>query len=992
MTTNDERNLLSPLAAAHHLGITTELLFQYTKKTFGKGSGLRSLATVQDSGKTKFSISELDAFDRLLAEPWCNAGDSRPDIPKAIVDHLRAESFNQCSRCANGVGVETAHIIPWAACRAHHHANLIRICTSCHSEHDDQHSLPTEELIALKNSLVKRTRANLTARMSPTHVLRSLPRAATRFVGRERELSSLIDALQSGRSVLVTGVGGIGKTELLVQALGRLEPGRQIFWIDTERHRSSSDIVAALQAALADNGIACPEAEIPARLDALQACVVFDGIERATLDDIDEFEDALAELYSATSTAQFVATSQVVLHRLAAEARFEVGKLDEKSSRLLLENSSSLGGSNGQEDLGPLVDFCEGHALTIKLASALMDHYGGPSAALRAVESKGAAAVSLPGRKRQSRATSLELCLDTAYEALPAEAIQLFWALSESPAGILTNLLEIRWCELSDPIEALAELRRWHLVEVIPISGGLGQTHVLGPIRSFAAQRGRRDDPRGYEALLDRLVQAHGMIVAVLELNYDDPNETPYVLKRYGDELPNLLHTLDLARANQANARMVETAVSIVRALMRYFFVMRLLDQGARAMRDAAELALSAGHLECASALSLQLVALAQRAENSEGASLIRAGLALANQIEALTDDEKTLADIAMCRGIAARETGDYSTAENYARKAIVRFRSRLRSSTAWKSRNQQSDGSEPPVSHDLYNDLSNSLFLLGFVLLSLGRYQEAAKAYRYSLRYQRGASVAVNRGQALHQLGNCESHLGRFRHAASNYLQAAVIFDFAGMREYLGNALGELGYTLLDTETDIPDEGLSPELIERGLIDLAMDTKRIFDPARPLDHSKCVGAIRKLFGSIALVSLVGSGRQLGQFCLSLCNEVLVVFHEEFSNERRDPEEGFPLAMIDTALRLGFLACEAEQSLEQLGEIPRETIDVMLRTICDSHDWAQNTMRLIDWFGLLLTRRWGFQGGSPERLHGFIKNLNDDVVDYLELTREDRSR
>src|SRR5690606_7414581 len=119
-------------------------------------------------------------------------------------------------------------------------------------------------------------------------------------------LSSLIDALQSGRSAIITGVGGIGKTELLVQALDRLETGRPVFWIDVEQYRSASDILAALQAALGNDGVACPQAALPSRLDALQACVVFDGIERAALDDIDEFEDMIATLYSATATTQFV--------------------------------------------------------------------------------------------------------------------------------------------------------------------------------------------------------------------------------------------------------------------------------------------------------------------------------------------------------------------------------------------------------------------------------------------------------------------------------------------------------------------------------------------------------------------------------------------------------------------------------------------------------------------------------------------------------------
>ncbi len=856
--TSENEKLLSPLAAAHHLGITSELLFQYTRQGFAKASGLRALETVERSGSTSFSISELDAFDALLAGPWPSVDGRRTAIPKAILNHLRAEALNQCARCARGIGVDTAHIRSWAESRSHHHANLIRLCSACHREHDAQHSLPTNELISLKNALVERTRANLAERMGPARHFGPMPRPAAKFVGRGSELLALIEALRSGRSVTITGVGGIGKTELLVQALRRSETGRPVFWVDVEQYSAVTDILSTLRTALGSEGAACLEEAIPARLDALQACVVFDGIERATLNDINEFEDAIAGLYTATATAQFVATSQVSLHKLSGDARLKVGRLDRSSSRQFLESFSAHEGASAHGNLGPLLEFCEGHALTLRLAAALMDHYGGPSAALRAINVKGVTAISLPGRKRQSRTTSLHLCLQTAYEAVSVGGRQLLWALAEAPAGLFTHYLEGDWLELSDPIESLAELRRWHLVDVVPtIYDEVSRAQVLGPVRAFAIECARRDDAVRYGAVIDRLVDGYGMKVAVLELKYDDPNETPYVLQRYGDELPNLLHILDLARANLSNARMLLTAVSIVRSLMRYFFVLGLSEQGARVMYDAAELALSGGHLERASGLILQLVALADRAEIED---LIKAGLALADRLERLTEDSEMLADIAMCRGIAARKAGDHAAAENYAREALKGYRARLHASFDRQSSDPGEDSAEAFDRQDMHNDISSALGLLGFSLLSLGRYKDAAKAYWHSLQHIRGASIAVNRGQTLHQIGNCESHLGQFNEAAAHYLEAAIIFHFVGMEGYLSNALGELGYTLLDLEREDLLADIDTNLIERGLADLARDTRRVFDHARPLEHSRCISIIRKLFGAIVLVSLIGKG------------------------------------------------------------------------------------------------------------------------------------
>ena len=155
---------------------------------------------------------------------------------------------------------------------------------------------------------------------------------------------------------------------------------------------------------------------------------------------------------------------------------------------------------------------------------------------------------------------------------------------------------------------------------------------------------------------------------------------------------------------------------------------------------------------------------------------------------------------------------------------------------------------------------------MLGISLLSQGRYEEAAKAYRHSLQHERGASLAVNRGQTLHQIGNCESYLGNHEVAASLYIEAANIFRFVGMKEYISNAFSELGYALL--EVDIPkiSDKLDDDLVNEALIDLKRNATRVFDPTRPLNHQQCIGMIRKIFGSVILLSLADYGPKLIDF------------------------------------------------------------------------------------------------------------------------------
>ena len=263
------------------------------------------------------------------------------------------------------------------------------------------------------------------------------------------------------------------------------------------------------------------------------------------------------------------------------------------------------------------------------------------------------------------------------------------------------------------------------------------------------------------------------MMVAVLEVTYDTPGATRYVLRRYGDELPNLLHVLDLARARANEEELVTTAVSIAHSLMRYFFVLRLPEQGARVMHDAAELALQTSRLERASCVwHCSCWVLAQRATDTR---LIAIGLNMADRIETMTKDPGILADEGMRRAIAARETADFPQAERHAREAFEGYRSQLlvlKDST-------DTDGSLDFEREELHNDLSAALGVLGFALLSQGKYAEAANAYRHSLQHERGASIAVNRGQVLHQIGNCESHLGNHKVAAEIYLEVANMFNF---------------------------------------------------------------------------------------------------------------------------------------------------------------------------------------------------------------------
>ena len=565
--------LLTPLEAAHHLGITPELLFCYTKSQLRKShANPRRLGTIEIDGKTRFNRVELDDFDRYLSEPWADEGSPRKNPPKSVVDHLRAESANQCTRCGSGIGVQTAHIIAWATSRSNHHHNLIRICSSCHVEHDEHNSLPSDQLQAIKQKAIARVRTALEQRMAPIETQFLPPRPDAVFWGQSRLLKILRSALRASRTVLIRGPGGIGKTQLLLRALTTVETGRRIVWIDVEQYSSAEGVRSALQVLLRD----APGAEglntLAEHLDTLHACVVLDGVEHLNGPSLDDIDDLLAELKTRTANTQLVVTSQVDLQRTLFDKKYLLIGLDAEASRGLLR---SLVHENTPLDVNSeteLLTFVEGHPLAIRLTAALVDYFGAGRTALEQIHRRGAATIELQKRSRQDRKTSLALCLSLAYEMLDADEQKLLYMIANCPAGIFTHQLMFDDHAGTDASRLLGALRRWSLVQTKYKGQAIERSHMLSPIRSYVRLRWGDEHASEAKTLTAMLLHNFTIMAAVIDQRGQDPTEIPHMLSRFSQELPNLLLVIDEAEAQPKNAEFSLFASAICGALMQFFF------------------------------------------------------------------------------------------------------------------------------------------------------------------------------------------------------------------------------------------------------------------------------------------------------------------------------------------------------------------------------------------------------------------------------------
>jgi tetratricopeptide (TPR) repeat protein len=946
--------ILTPLEAALHLGITPGLLFGYTSVRFRKSpSQLRHLETIELAGKTRFAKTTLEDFDRYLKEPWADIGAQRTDPPKCILDHLRAESGNQCIRCASGIGVQTAHIVPWAISRSHHPDNLIRICAACHLEHDEHNSLPTAQLIALKQQAQARLRANLAERLRPVEPRFNSPCPDTLFVGRTRQLTDLREALRTSRSTLIHGPGGIGKTQLLLRALPEIETGLRVIWIDVERFRTIEGIRSALHIFITEEGGAGDLDAMAVRLDALNACVVLDGLERLCEPSIDDIDDMLAQLMLRSNRAQFVVTSQVTLQRATFDEYIELAGLDRQFSRKvfrrLVRDSSPVDHDSESE----LLSFADGHPLALRLTAALVNYFGSGRSALEQIKRRGASTLQLQKRVNHDSTTSLGVCLSLAYEKLEPVEQRLLYVIASCPGGIFTKHLELNERRGLDPTEALAALRRWNLVQLMAPGETFERLYILSPIASYVGGRWRLEHPSEADALLEELLRNFAMMVAVVDKRAEDPAEIPYMLERYTLELPNILRILDAAEAQPGNAQLSLFAAGICSSLMRFFFILRLPEQGVKVMQRGAQIALRDGHLERASSSILQMVALAARTHDSVA---IAAGQTMLNSLEGHDTGAEISGNIALTRAVICSNSGDSQGMEKCARLAIVFFEAARDQFDASREGAGKDDGANSQLER-INNDLASAFGLLGGAHLAQARYNEAREAYRRSLSLQSGGSVPVNEGQTLHQIGNCESNLKNYAEAVRCYADAALRFHALGMREYLSNALGELGYTVIDLDGDasLPDT-ISPSLLSAGAEDIADDVARCF--GTNVDLAACASVVRKLFGVIVLISLSKEAESIGALGQYIDEQIVKPFKIRSPPNSPISNDGVAHYHLDMLAVLALSIAAFEQNIRVNVSISGGAVARLAAVCFHQGPMADLQNRSFDWLSIYLRRKW----------------------------------
>ncbi|MFF7454191.1 SAV_2336 N-terminal domain-related protein [Kitasatospora sp. NPDC008115] len=320
----------------------------------------------------------------------------------------------------------------------------------------------------------------------------SLPARSGAFTGREAELDELIRFLtpvepgtRPYRSALVSGMPGVGKSELVVQAAGEaLERGWYpggVLYLDLAGNRTDSGLTTGPALEMLLRALGADPSEVAADLQDRIARYRSSLVSHArsagpVLVVLDNAADA-AQVSPLLPVDGFVTALVTSRSTLPLDARlFDVGVLSADASLRLLENrlrwlrgnDTRITGAPDQAEA--LAGLCGGLPLALTICARLLAD--APTRPLRSlVERLSDPRVRLDRLSRQDQ--SVRAALGASYRRLPEDQARLFRLLSVFPHPDVTTEAAARLADLDVPAteDLLAELALTHLVDAAPTWG-----------------------------------------------------------------------------------------------------------------------------------------------------------------------------------------------------------------------------------------------------------------------------------------------------------------------------------------------------------------------------------------------------------------------------------------------------------------------------------------------------------------------------------------
>ena len=270
----------------------------------------------------------------------------------------------------------------------------------------------------------------------------NLPRPASSFVGREREVEDLVALLQDrARLVTLTGPGGSGKTRLAIEAAASLvsEFKAGVFWVGLAALRDPEVVDETIgQAIGAKDGLA-------GHIGEREMLLLIDNLEQVI-----EAAPGLADLVEACPNLRLFVTSRELL-RVRGEVEYPVLPLADMEAIELFSNRSHLAPDPA---IGELCRRLDNLPLAVELAAArtavlttsqILDRLGQRLDLLKG------------GRDADARQRTLRSTIEWSYELLTADEQRLFACMAVFAGGCsLESAIEVADADL-DTLQSLVD-------------------------------------------------------------------------------------------------------------------------------------------------------------------------------------------------------------------------------------------------------------------------------------------------------------------------------------------------------------------------------------------------------------------------------------------------------------------------------------------------------------------------------------------------------
>jgi predicted ATPase/class 3 adenylate cyclase len=355
----------------------------------------------------------------------------------------------------------------------------------------------------------------------------NLPRPASSFVGRERELEEVTALLQDGARLLtLTGPGGSGKTRLALEAAAELVPEFKagVFWVGLAPLRDPALVADTIGQTLgAKNGLA----EHIAERDLL---LLLDNLEQVV-----EASPELAALVEACPNLRLLVTSRELL-RVRGEVEYSVLPLAEPEA---VELFCTRARTKPDETVHELCLALDNLPLALELAAARASVLS-PAQILERLAKR--LDLLKGGRDADPRQQTLRATIEWSYELLAEEESRLFARLSVFRGGCTNEAAEeVAEADL-DTLQALVDKSLVRHTEE--------RFWMLETIRAYAGERLRESDDE------DKIRERHfGHFLALCERAYDERLTSESVwLPVLEAEHDNIRGALDWARTSQPKA------------------------------------------------------------------------------------------------------------------------------------------------------------------------------------------------------------------------------------------------------------------------------------------------------------------------------------------------------------------------------------------------------------------------------------------------------